>query len=79
MNVEPIGTRRLDNLNLLDLRVEKRFSLENSRQVALRLNLYNAVNKPTVLSVQQLSGPAFNTVTSIVPPRILEWSASYTF
>jgi hypothetical protein len=79
VNVEPIGTRRLDNLNLLDLRGEKRFSLGNSRQLALRLNLYNALNKPTVLMVQPLSGPVFNTATSIVSPRILEWSASYTF
>jgi hypothetical protein len=79
VNVEPIGTRRLDNLNILDLRGEKRFSVGNGREVAFRLNLYNALNKPTVLSVQTLSGPRFNTVTSIVSPRILEWSASYTF
>ena len=79
VNVEPIGTRRLDNLNLLDLRGEKRFSVGNGREIAFRLNLYNALNKPTVLGVQTLSGPRFNTVTSIVSPRILEWSASYTF
>ena len=79
VNVEPIGTRRLDNLNLLDLRGEKRFSVGNGHSLALRLNLYNAFNNPTVLSVQSLSGPRFNTVTSIVSPRILEWSASYTF
>jgi len=79
VNVEPIGARRLDNLNLLDLRGEKRFALGNGRELALRLNLYNVLNKPTVLSVQPLSGPAFNTVTSIVSPRILEWSTSYTF
>ena len=47
--------------------------------LALRLNLYNVLNNSTVLGVQPLSGPTFNTVTSIVPPRILEWSLSYTF
>ena len=79
VNVEPIGTGRLDNLNLLDLRGEKRFSLPSGHDFVVRLNLYNALNKPTVLSVQNLSGPRFNTVTSIVAPRILEWSASYVF
>jgi hypothetical protein len=79
VNVEPIGTRRLDNLNLLDLRGEKRFSLGSGQVFVVRLNLYNALNKPTVLGVQPLSGPRFNTVTSIVSPRILEWSLSYTF
>jgi len=79
VNVEPIGPRRLDNLNLLDLRGEKRFSVGNGRQVIARLNLYNAFNKPTVLGVQMQSGPRFNTVTSIVSPRILEWGLSYVF
>ena len=79
VNVEPIGTRRLDNLNLLDIRGEKRFSVGSGQQVVLRLNLYNALNKPTVLGVQMQSGPRFNTVTSIVSPRILEWGLSYVF
>jgi hypothetical protein len=79
VNVEPIGTRRLDNLNLLDIRGEKRFSVGSGQQVVVRLNLYNALNKPTVLGVQMQSGPRFNTVTSIVSPRILEWGLSYVF
>ena len=78
VNVEPIGTRRLDNLNLLDIRGEKRFSVGSGQQVVLRLNLPNALNKPTVLGVQMQSGPRFNTVTSIVSPRILEWGLSST-
>ena len=79
VNVEPIGTRRLDNLNLLDVRGEKRFSVGAGRDFVVRLNLYNVLNNPTVLAVQRLSGPRFNTVTSIVSPRVLEWSASYVF
>ena len=35
VNVEPIGTRRLDNLNLLDIRGEKRFSVGSGQQVVL--------------------------------------------
>jgi len=79
VNVEPIGTRRLDHINLLDLRAEKRFDVGGNRQFVVRLNLYNVLNRPTVLSVQQLSGPRFNTVTAIVPPRVLEWGVSYVF
>jgi hypothetical protein len=79
VNVEPIGARRLDNLNLLDLRAEKRFVVGGAHALTMRLNLYNVMNNSTVLGVQMLSGPAFNTVTAIVPPRILEWSVSYSF
>jgi hypothetical protein len=79
VNVEPIGTRRLDSINLLDLRAEKRFDLTGGHQLVARLNFYNVLNKATVLAVQQLSGPRFNTATAIVLPRVLEWGLSYVF
>jgi len=79
VNVEPIGTRRLDHLNLLDLRGEKRFAAGSGQEFVVRLNLYNVLNRPTVLDVQPLSGPRFNTVTAIVPPRVFEWGVSYVF
>lgn len=79
VNVEPIGARRLDHLNLLDVRAEKRFDVAGGQELIVRLNLYNVLNKPTVLSVQPLSGPRFNTVRAIVPPRVFEWGLSYVF
>ena len=79
LRVEPIGTRRLPHLNLLNVRAEKAFPLAHGHKVALRLNLYNASNVNTVLTVNQLSGPTFLTPTSIAPPRIAEASATYTF
>ncbi len=79
LNAEPIGTRRLDNTNLLSLRGEKRFSVGAGKHLTARLNLYNAINSAAVLSVIAQSGPNFGLATSIVRPRILEWSVSYSF
>jgi hypothetical protein len=79
LRVEPIGTRRLPNLNLLNLRAEKSVRLLRSQKIAVRLNVYNALNINTLLTVNQLSGPSFLTPTSIAPPRIAELSATYTF
>jgi hypothetical protein len=79
LRVEPIGTRRLPNLNLLNLRAEKSFRMRQGHKVALRLNLYNALNINTLLTVNQLSGQSFLRPTSIAPPRIAEFAVSYTF
>lgn len=78
-NVEPIGTRRLPTLNLLDLRVEKTFRLAAGQKVVVRLNVYNSLNASTVLSVQQQSGATFNQPTTILPPRLYEIGVSYAF
>jgi hypothetical protein len=77
--VEPIGTRRLPHTNQLDLRVEKTFDLVNRHRVAVRMNVFNALNANEVLSVVRLSGATFGLPTAITPPRIAEFSMSYTF
>jgi hypothetical protein len=82
LNVEPIGTRRLENVNQLDLRVEKSFAVRERQKLAVRMNIYNALNTNTVLNVVRQSGPNFLRPTGnvpIMPPRIAEFSMSYTF
>jgi hypothetical protein len=79
VRVEPIGTRRLPEINLLTLRGEKTFRLARGQRVAMRLNLYNALNINSTLSLTQQSGPNFLRPVTIVPPRIAELSVQYTF
>ncbi len=79
LNVEPIGTRRLPTTNLLDLRVEKRFSLAGQQSVTGRVNVFNILNSNTVQALTMRAGPSFLRPTRIMPPRILEFSASYAF
>jgi hypothetical protein len=79
LNVEPIGTRRLPNTNQLDLRMEKAFALNAGQKVAVRFNVFNALNANTVLNVTRLSSVNFSLPTEIMPPRIAEFSVSYSF
>jgi len=80
LNVEPLGSLRLPNTNVLDFRVDKAFSLPRTgHRVALRVNLYNALNANAVLTRTLRSGPAYLRPTSILAPRIVEFGAYYTF
>ena len=79
LRVEPIGTRRLPNTNVLDLRLEKAFALGASRKLALRLNVFNVMNASTVTGVTQRAGATFLRPTGILPARIAEFSTSIAF
>jgi Carboxypeptidase regulatory-like domain len=79
LNVEPIGARRMPHTNLLDLRVEKRFRITTARSLAVRMNVFNAMNANTAITLTQVSGTRFMVPTNIMLPRILELSASFTF
>jgi len=41
---EPIGTRRMDNIMLLDVRVEKGFQLAGHRRVARFVDVFNVLD-----------------------------------
>jgi hypothetical protein len=79
LTVDPIDTRRLPNINLLDFRLEKRFSLARSQQLLPWLNLYNALNSNAATAINTLSGATFTYPTTILPPRVGEISVSYHF
>jgi len=79
VNVEPTGARRLPHQNQVDVRVEKSFNLRAGQRATLRMNIFNALNDNTVLTLTRLSGVNFGRPTSIMPPRIAEFSMSYQF
>jgi hypothetical protein len=51
LRTEPIGARRLPNINLLHMRVEKSFRMAQGRRVALQVNVFNATNINTERSI----------------------------
>lgn len=67
---EPIGTRRMDHVTILDVRVEKGFRLPPAQRVAAFLDVYNLLNANPEQNISWLSGPTFLRPLSIVPPRI---------
>jgi hypothetical protein len=79
LNVEPLGTRRLPNTNQVDVRVEKAFNLNARQKVAVRMNVFNALNADTVLNVRRLSASNFALPTEILPPRVVEFGMTYSF
>ena len=80
LRVEPIGSRRMPNTNLLNLRFEKSVrGLAPGHKLGLRANMYNALNSNTPLTLQQNTGPAFGNVLTFMPPRILEFGVVYSY
>lgn len=79
LRVEPFGSIRLPNLNLLTLRGEKRFGLPKKQQVSLRANVYNALNTDAATAMTVQSGRNFGRVTGRVLPRIADFQVAYEF
>jgi hypothetical protein len=79
LNVDPIGTYRRPNVHLVNMRLEKRFTLPRAHIATVTLNLYNFLNANTVTGLQNRSGASFLDPLSILPPRLAEIGLSYRF
>jgi outer membrane receptor protein involved in Fe transport len=78
------GSRRTDTVNLLDMRLEKAFQINNSFAVAVTADLFNVFNNSAFLDVATtLSGPGtegvFGVGSIFVPPRRLMLGAKLRF
>jgi hypothetical protein len=67
---EPVGSRRTDNITLLDVRVEHRVRLGAQRRLSVFLDVFNCFNANPEQNVVWSSGPSFLRPVSIVSPRI---------
>jgi hypothetical protein len=79
MPVEPIGSRRRPNTNLVTLGVRKAFALPKGHRVSIGTTLYNALNANTVVRTRLRSASNFLVPTAILPPRLGEFILEYSF
>ena len=71
---ERIGTRRMDNVTLLDVRVEKRFRLATGQRLAGFVDVFNLFNANPEQNIIW-SSVSFQQPVSIVAPRIMRFGA----
>ncbi|MGE3274828.1 MAG: carboxypeptidase regulatory-like domain-containing protein [Vicinamibacterales bacterium] len=69
--VEPIGTRRMDNINVLDAKIEKAFQLGATARLRGFVDLFNILNANTPETISFATGSAFENPTNIIAPRAM--------
>jgi hypothetical protein len=70
---EPLGTRRMDNVTLVDLRVEKAFDVQ-ARRIGVFVDLFNLLNGNPEQNTSWSSG-SFLRPLNVVAPRIVRLGA----
>jgi len=77
--VEPLDSRRMDNINVLDTRVEKVFRLHDRLRIRGFADFFNITNSNAAETISFQTGTGFERPTNILAPRTmrigfrLEW------
>jgi hypothetical protein len=75
---EPIGTRRQDNVVVMDFRVEKQLRFASDRaKLGLFFDLFNATNSNTAVNISWASGSTFEKATTVLGPRIAKFGVKF--
>jgi hypothetical protein len=77
--VEPIGTRRQENITVFDLRTEKQFRLWERARLGLFVDLFNLTNANPAINITWVTGPRFEFPTTVLPPRIAKFGVKFDF
>ena len=73
------GTLREPRVTRLDMRITKIFDLSPRMRLQGNLDIYNALNSSSILTIGTAYGSRWRQPTAIVDPRIFQLSAQVTF
>jgi hypothetical protein len=75
--VEPLGTRRMNNFNILDVKVEKSFALARSMRLRGFLDFFNIFNSHSSEVISYATGTGFERPTNIIAPFTMRIGARF--
>ena len=76
---EPVGTHRMDNMTLFDLRVEREILRAGAGRFSLFVDVFNVFNANHVDDLNWASGSSFLQPLAVVPPRIARLGVHASF
>jgi hypothetical protein len=77
--MEPLGGYTLPAVKLLSARAAKQFNVGSNQRLTVQFDLYNALNSNTATAITSRSGPNFDRITAILPPRVARLGVNYSF
>ena len=79
LRMEPLGAVSLPSVKLLNFRAAKRFSIGHGQSITAEWDLFNALNSSAATNMTRRSGPNFNRINAILPPRVMRLGFVYGF
>jgi hypothetical protein len=79
INVEPLDSRRHDNITVVDVRVDRGFRLGNAVRIRALFDLFNITNSNAAETRTITTGTAFLRPTAVLAPRTARIGARVSF
>ncbi|MFN2446973.1 MAG: carboxypeptidase regulatory-like domain-containing protein [Vicinamibacterales bacterium] len=79
VRVEPITSNRAPSVSILDIRFDKGVSFGRFGKATAMVDVFNALNRGTVVNFSTVTGANFQNVIGILDPRIVRFGVRFEF
>jgi hypothetical protein len=79
VRLEPVNTNRAPTVSILDFRADKSFAFGRFGKVTGMVDVFNVLNKGTVINFSTVTGATYNRVIGILDPRVVRFGVRYDF
>jgi hypothetical protein len=79
INVEPLNSRRHDNITVIDLRIERGFNLPHNMRIRGLFDLFNITNSNAAETRTITTGTSFLRPTAVLAPRTARVGARFSW
>jgi hypothetical protein len=79
VRVEEVTSHRAPTVNILDFRADKSFRFGRYGRVTGMVDLFNVMNKGTVINFSTVTGATYKRVIGILDPRVIRFGVRYDF
>jgi len=79
LRLEPYGAQEGPARDSLNLRASRNFALQHNAKIRASVEILNALNSANPWDISYVSGPTFGQWGTLDSPRILRFSAAFTF
>lgn len=79
VRLDPYGTQQGPMRKQINLRASKILRLNGARRLELNVDVNNLINSNAAWGTDYSSGPTFDYATTVLPPRLVQFGAAFTF
>ena len=76
---DKVGTYYLPSINLINLRAQKEFVIDDTQRLQLMVNVFNLAGAETVTDVVEITNRAFRRPSTNITGTVVRFGARYTF
>jgi hypothetical protein len=79
VQIEPMGTRRMEAPLIFDVRIERPFKLPRNTSASAVVDVFNITNSNAEVDINTTSSGTYQWPSTVLPPRVIRFGVKFAW